>query len=169
MKYLITGLESSCTKIIARTIALNLNIIKDIKDWDGHEQISNDHNLVVHRSLPHGNLTRDNFISSSYASEFDYIVISIRDWNCSLESKIKTHQPDSKKAEQEHDDGVKHIKDIYINNIDKVYLFSYETAFIMQDLYLINFMKNIGIQNYTHVPFTNINKKYIIGKENTGE
>jgi hypothetical protein len=157
MKYLVTGLESSSTKILSKLIAYNLELIDSPDNWDGHEFVFDDNNLVVHRSIPHG--LDDFFIDEDFVNEFDYVIISTRDWNCSLLSKIKSHEHDVIKANEQHLKGLDIIK-LLINNKGS-YIFSSETAFLLQESYTSQFLKTIGIENTKHVVFENPNRRYI--------
>ena len=158
MKYLVAGLESSCTRIVSRLIAYNLDLIKDEEEWDAYDSISDLNNLVSHRSIPHG--IENEYIDVSFANKFDYVIIATRDWNCSLLSKVEKHQPNIIEANIEHLSGVSHIKDI-LNNHKDVYVFSSESAFLLQDHYTFLFLKSIGIENPKHIEFNNPNRKYI--------
>lgn len=159
MKYLVVGLESSCTKAVSRMIAYNLKMINSPDEWDGHEKIENDINVVCHRSMPHH--YRDYFIDSSFASMFDFTIIVTRDWNCSLESKIISHTPDRLTAIDEHVKGLSYIRDI-VSSVNNVHVFSSESAFLLQDLYTVPFLKNIGIEDPIHIDFINVNEKHVV-------
>lgn len=158
MKYLVAGLESSCTRIVSKLIAYNLEIIDDPNKWDAHDSIFDTNNLVTHRSIPHG--VENNYIDDEFINLFDYIIISIRDWNCSLLSKTENHQHNIIDANKEHVDGIETIKNIIINN-KNVHIFSSEAAFLLQDSYTTHFLKVIGIKNPKHIIFNNPNRKYI--------
>lgn len=158
MKYLVVGLESSCTKAVAQMLAFNLKLCDAPNSWDGHEEIKSDMHYVCHRSLPHH--FRDYFIDSSFALQFDHVVIVTRDWNCSLKSKILNHTPDYNEAVKEHYFGIDSIKNI-LNN-DNVKIFSSETAFLLQDSYTTPFLKSIGIDDPIHIEFLNVNEKYLV-------
>jgi hypothetical protein len=163
IKYLVVGLTSSCTKIVARMIALNLGIIEDIGDWDGREDIESEQFLVSHRSLPHGHRNlKDRWIDPRMSLQYDYTIIVTRDINCSRISTVKDHQPDKALAMKEAEQGVEILKDILDNNLD-VYFFSYETAQILQDHYTIPLLQSLGIKSPEHAYFKNINKKYVGG------
>lgn len=157
MRYLVTGLESSCTKIVSRLIAYNLNIISSIDEWSGHDEIADDKNLVCHRSIPHG--PGNYFIDDDFINSFDKIVVCIRDWNCSLLSKIENHQHNPILAYEEHKRGTEIIKKIISNN--SVYIFSSEAAFLLQDSYITFFMQSLNISNVKSIVFENSNNKYI--------
>lgn len=157
MKYLVVGLESSCTKAVAQMIAYSLGISNTPDSWDGHEEIKSDVHQVCHRSMPHH--FRDSFIDYEFASRFDYTVVVTRDWNCSLKSKILNHTPDYNEAVREHLAGIQAIKNILKNN--KAVIFSYETAFLLQEDYTLPFLYSIEIDNPRHVEFFNVNEKYM--------
>lgn len=164
-KYLVVGLTSSCTKIVARMVALNLGMIEDIKGWDGRNDIESEQFLVSHRSLPHGHRDSDNrWINPELCLDYDYTIIVTRDINCSRISTIKDHQPDGALAMKEADRGIEILKNILDYN-SNVYFFSYETAQILQDYYTVPFLKSLGIRVPEHVYFKNINKKYIGGNK----
>lgn len=157
MKYLVTGLESSSTKIVSKMIAINLGLINDLDQWDGHEEIFNESDVVCHKSIPHG--PEDIFIEPSFSSGFDYVVLSTRDWNCSLLSKIENHEHNPIKANEQHRQGIETIKQIMLSN--KIHIFSSETAFLLQEFYTIPFLKSIGIEHPKHIVFDNPNRKYL--------
>ena len=159
MKYLIFGLESSCTRIVAKIIAKNLGLIESLDDWDGHNDIDNGVTFVSHRSMPHE--FRDNYITPEFTNNFNYVILVTRDWNCSLKSKINNHHPDPEEARKEHLRGVEYIKNIIDSR--KIFIFSYETSFLLQEKYTIPFLKSLGIKNPVHIDFENANEKYMIG------
>lgn len=163
-KYLVVGLTSSCTKIVAKMIAMNLGIINYADDWDGRHDIESEDFLVSHRSLPHGHRKSDNrWIDPALCFEYDYVVIVTRDINCSRLSTIKDHQPNKKLAMKEAERGISLLQEIVSFN-SHIYFFSYETAQILQEYYTYPFLQNIGIEKPKHVYFKNINEKYIGGK-----
>lgn len=161
MRYLVVGLESSCTRITSKLIAYNLGIIQDVEEWDAYEYIEDGENSVYHRSIPHG--IEDHFIGLDFIKTFDKVIVSSRDWNCSLLSKIEKHEPDLEKATNQHKQGVEIIKSILTN--DNVYVFSSETAFLLQEAYVNKFLRSIGIENPRHIVFENPNKKYLMEKK----
>lgn len=158
MKYLVAGLESNCTRIVSKLIAYNLNLIKNIDDWDGSNDIFNEKDLVSHRSIPHG--IENKYIDDEFTSMFNYIIITTRDWNCSLLSKVEHHQHNIIEANNEHLAGLSVIKNI-LSNYSNAHIFSAETAFLLQDSYTIPFLKLIGIEDPKHVNFDNPNRKYL--------
>ena len=158
MKYLVTGLESNCTRIVSKLIAHNLGITKDSNSWDGHHDIFDENNLVSHRSIPHG--IENKYIDDEFISLFDHVIVTTRDWNCSLLSKVENHQHNIIEANNEHLAGLVVIKNI-LKDYSNAYLFSAETAFLLQDSYTLPFLKNIGIQEPKHIYFENPNRKYL--------
>jgi hypothetical protein len=163
-KYLVIGLTSSCTKIVARMIAMNLGIIKDVDDWDGRNDIKSEEFLVSHRSIPHGHRSEpDRWIDSNFSDQYDEVIVVTRDINCSRLSTIKDHQPNKDLAMKEAEKGIETLQEIIVSDSD-VHFFSYEAAQILQEYYTHSFLKNIGIENPKHVYFKNVNEKYIGGK-----
>jgi len=162
-KYLVVGLTSSCTKIVARMIAFNLGVIKSIDDWDGKNDIETEDFLITHKSLPHFHRSMPNrWVDVSTALEYDKIIIVTRDINCSRISTIRDHQPDKNLANKEAEQGINIMQEILSFRDDAV-IFSYETAQMLQEYYTIPFMKNVGIERPQHVYFKNVNKKYVGG------
>lgn len=158
--FLIIGLESSCTKFVSTLLAVNLNVIDNpIKDWDGDMPIENKDYKIVHKSLPHSE--RDNFISLEYASSFDNIIICTRDFYCSLYSKNKIHQLDIEKAKSEHKQGSLVLKQIFDILKNKVEIFSYESAFLLGNIYIGQFLDRYNITNHKYLEILDINKKYL--------
>lgn len=156
--FLITGLESCCTRYVSILIALNLGLIKNQKNWDGHETIENENFLIEHKSLPHG--ARDNFIKKNYWQNYDVIIIPTRDWNCSLISKSKSHQKNKILAEKEHKQGQYILKQI-VESDKTVAIFSYESAFILGESYTKKFLKSIDVPFVSNLNLLDINKKYL--------
>lgn len=163
-KYLVIGLESTCTRIVSRLIALNLGLISDINEWNGEDRIESNDYSVTHRSIPHGSrLEKRIFPSLKDVLDFDVVVITSRDINCSLQSKTVSHQPDIDTAIKENDIGITNLKEI-IENKNSI-IFSYESAQVFQDAYVKQFLKSLDIDNPITIQFENINKKYFIRKE----
>jgi hypothetical protein len=163
--YLVIGLESSCTRLVSKMMALNLGVIDSIYDWDGRDSASSEEFSITHRSLPHGAIGKGReIINLEYCGNFDVIIISTRDINCVTESKIKNHQRDRALAIKESKESIQQIQKILSNYRNSV-VFSYEAAFILQEYYTKPFLINLGIKNPIHVNFNNINKKYLIGEK----
>jgi len=158
MKYLITGLESTCTRIVSKLIAYNIGLTKDPDDWDAYNDIFNDNHLVSHRSIPHG--IENKYIDDEFLSMFDHIIVTTRDWNCSLLSKVENHQHNIIEANNEHLTGIVIIKNI-LKDYGNSFIFSAETAFVLQESYTLPFLKNIGIKEPKHISFENPNRKYL--------
>ena len=163
MKFLVTGLESGCTRITSKLIAINLNIIDSIDDWNAFDSIENKDNLVCHKSIPHG--IEDNFIDLDFANTFDVVIISVRDWNCSLISKIRNHEHDYNKTLDQHYLGVKIMKTI-LENHRNCHTFSPESAYLLQESYTKKFLKSLGFISPKHIDFKNMNEKYLLGANN---
>jgi hypothetical protein len=164
IKYLVVGLEASTTRVVSQIIASNLNIIDEYWQWDGHDQVSDDRFLVVHKSLPYGKPENDveprkSFPSIDYIKEFDYVVMVTRDWHCALASKVKYQQPNKKNAHVENREGIDLMRKI-LEDLDNVYLFSYESAFLLQDSYIKNFLSSINIELSKNLVIKDINEKY---------
>lgn len=160
-KYIVIGLESTGTRIVSQMIANNLEIIEDISEWDPYnsDDVLNDYYLVTHKSLPHSE--RDNYISLEEIDQYDYIIITTRDWSCSLVSKLENHQPDPASAIDEHKVGASIMRQITDFLSHKVYIFSIESAVILQDVYIEYFLKQLDIKLNHRVDFYDLNKKYI--------
>jgi hypothetical protein len=156
--FLVVGLEASCTKYVSRLIALNLGLVSDPLDWDGHDKVSNKKYLVAHKSLPHG--YRNNFVKEDYYKSFDFVVVAVRDLYCSFISKIKTHQQDMKSAVLEHEIGRKVLGEI-LQKANKVKTYSYESAFVIGKPYNDSFLKSLGIKPIKDIVIEDINRKYI--------
>ena len=157
--FLVVGLESSCTRYVSQMIALNLGLISDVSEWDGHEKVKNKEYLVVHKSLPHG--SRDNFIDRGFWSGFDVVVVCTRDLNCCLGSKIKNHQRDRQKAVEEQNTGRRVLAEILATRPDAV-VYSYESAFSTGQIYNHRFMASVGVIYKRPVEIEDINSKYFL-------
>lgn len=162
-KYLIVGLTSSCTKIVSRMVAMNLGMIDDIDGWDGRNDIESEDFLVSHRSLPHFHRSMPNrWIDTDFVAQYDIVIVVTRDVNCSMISSVRDHQPNKQLAKEENERGKQILKDI-LDSRDDVYVFSCETAQILQEHYTVPFLKKIGVDLPQHTYFKNINKKYVGG------
>lgn len=160
-KYLVIGLESSATRLVSKIIALNLGMINNIDEWDGVDKIKSENFLVEHRSLPYGHRdTKFYYINESYVKNFDVIVITTRDINCIIKSKLENHQPNLDKCLYENKKSIKILKKI-INLNDNVYLFSIESAVILKDVYIKKFLSDLGITLIKSVKINNLNERYI--------
>jgi hypothetical protein len=164
-KILVIGLESSCTKYVARLIAFNLKIVPF--SWDGNDTVFDDRFLVRHRSIPWGHESRQSPIDvKTVHRDYDKIVIVTRDFNCSLLSKIKDHQPEVSIAREEHAQGVvilrrlsRHLSKNMCGY--KLHYFSYETAYIMRTVYVRRFLRELGISSPIYQRCKEINAKHI--------
>ena len=154
-RVLVTGLEGSCGKVVAKIFASNLDI-RGWKDWDGNMRLSDKKNLVSHMSLPTGNRF---FFYIPKIKDWDIITISTRDYNCSLESKVNNIQHDKKLAEQENDEA-RHILSEMIK-FENVYTFSYESWFLLGDSYVSKFLNQFNIEYLNVIKSENVNKKYL--------
>ena len=161
MKYLIVGLENSATKVVAKIFATNLNIEGSDK-YDGHKSLSDDLNLVQHFSFPYGENRpkRDrNYHPEVNEADWDHIIIVTRDFNCSLKSKLKAHQPNKELALKEHEEGKKNLKKIIKFKNSKV--FSYESWAILRDDYVEKFLSEYSISYDNKQKVKDINKKHL--------
>lgn len=162
MRYLIVGLENSATKVVAKIFASNLNI-NNAHKYDGHKSVSDKENLVQHYSFPYGENRpkKDrNYHPEVNEKDWDYIIIVTRDFNCSLKSKVKAHQPNKDLAIQEHEDGKNNLKKIIKFKNTKV--FSYESWAILEDDYVEKFLSEYNITYNQKQKVKDINKKHII-------
>ena len=157
---LVIGLESSCTKIVGQMLAINFGLIDSVSNWDGHEFVEDDQVSIVHRSLPHGR--QGNFLSEEFFLRFTDVIVVTRDWSSSLKSKLHTHNRDNYSAMIEHVTGVGILKGIVANANINSFVFSYESALLLQEAYTIDFMKQLKIENPQHIKFTDVNNKYQI-------
>lgn len=154
--FLVTGLESSCTRYVSVLLASNLGLIP-VGGWDGHDELGDENFLVTHRSLPHG--SRDAFISEPYWSSFKTVVLCTRDLNCSLESKMNWHQRDRDKAEKEQEVGRMVMAEI-LSKHSNVEVYSYESSFLLGRVYNEVFMSKLGLRYVSHSETKEINSKY---------
>lgn len=160
-KYLIIGLENSCSKILSVVFYENLKI-KSRDKFKGIKSVSDGKNLVQHYSLPWGqNLPKDkrDFYPDIKEEDWDHIIIASRDFNCSLKSKIKVHQPNKKRAIEEQLKGQEILKKICSFKNSNV--FSYESWFLLGDEYLKKFLSNYDIKYTVSKQALNVNKKHI--------
>ena len=155
MKILITGLENSCGKIVSKLIAQNLKV-EGHEDYDGNMRVIDDNHIVSHMSLPSGERT---FFFIPKIKDWDAIVVVTRDYNCALESKVRTNQTNRKFAIQENEKGAYILSGMM--KFDNVHVFSYESWFLLGDLYVKKFLNQFSINYSKKTSPENINKKYM--------
>ena len=107
-------------------------------------------------SLPSGQRT---FFYIPKIKDWDIITIATRDYNCSLKSKINNHQPIVKNAIAEHDNGAYILSEMI--KFDNVHVFSYESWFLLGDLYVKKFLNQFNIDYSKKINPENVNKKYM--------
>lgn len=157
MKVFVTGLECSCTKIVSKIIADNLEI-QNAEYYDGNRNIADDSHFVSHNSLPAGSGFNRVF-KKPKSQNWDHIVIVTRDYNCSLLSKMKNDYNNEKTYHKEHIKGSKILKEIikYDNSI----VFSYESWQLIGDNYCEDWLKSLGISYKYKVSPIEVNGKYL--------
>jgi len=158
ISYLICGLESSCTKLISRLIAVNLlSDPQEAFSWDGNWHIEDEKYKIIHRSLPHSD--KKSYFNPQWACRFNYVVICTRDYNCSLSSKMLYHQNDIEAAKVEHSRGIKILQKLI--NSRPTTIINYETAYLLQYNYISPILLNIGVYCKNKLEIINCNDKYI--------
>lgn len=157
--YLVTGLESSCTRYVSILLARNLGVLPDGETWNGHDRIHRGGIHVFHRSLPHGG--RDNYIDEDFWMSFDVVILCTRDLVCSLESKVKWHQADRNLAVKEQEKAAGVAASI-LNSHGKVEIYSYESAFLLGRAYNETFFRRIGVPYSVHEETVDVNSKYFL-------
>ena len=157
MKVFVTGLECSCTKIVSKIIADNLEI-QDAEYYDGNRNIADDSHFVSHNSLPAGSELNRVF-KKPKSEDWDHIVIVTRDYNCSLLSKMNGDYDNEKIYHREHREGRKILQEIikYDNSI----IFSYESWRLIADNYCEDWLKSLGISYKYKVSPLEVNSKYL--------
>ena len=155
MKILVTGLENSCGKVVSKILAQNLKV-EGHEEYDGNMRVLDDNHLVSHMSLPSGERT---FFFIPKIKDWDAIIVVTRDYNCALESKVRTNQTDRKFAIQENEKGLYILSGMM--KFDNVHVFSYESWFLLGDAYVSKILKNIGIEYTDTLQAENCNEKYI--------
>lgn len=155
MKVFVTGLECSCTKIVAKIIADNLEI-QDAEHYDGNGNIADDTHFVSHNSLP---ASSNRIFKKPKSQDWDHIVIVTRDYNCSLLSKMKNDHDNEKIYHREHIKGCKILKEIV--NYDNGIVFSYESWQVIGKNYCEVFLKSLGIAYKYKIAPLEINGKHL--------
>ena len=156
MNVLVVGLESSCTRYIARLVAANLC---DANNWDAVDSVEGQGHSVTHRSLPHG--PRDNFISGDAWQEYDAVLLACRDYSCSLRSKTGTHQRDPQKAKSEHEHGRTVMQQLLEG--DSVHVWCCEAAALLGEPYARHVLGGMGITITHYIEAIDPNAKYLQG------
>lgn len=157
--YLVTGLESSCTRHVSIMLAKNLGILSEGDRWDGHDRAHRNGIHVVHRSLPHG--ARNNYIDRDFWMGYGTVVICTRDHHCSLDSKIKHHQRNRELAILEQERGASVMSEI-LSTHPKAEVYSHESAQLLGRAYNEMFFLRIGVPYTVHVETSDANSKYFL-------
>ena len=169
-KYLITGLESSCTKVFARSLAETLNIT-GWENYTGCNEIGSERFLVSHLSLPHGRRKLEtcvelNLFPNIVPGEWEHVVMCTRDYNCALRSKMISHQPRHHVSIAEQQIGMSQMRELV--GIDNVHVFSYESWRLLGVGYMRKFYKrHLGIEYKSKISVKEINNKHIIPIQGT--
>ena len=165
-RILVTGLESSVTRVVASIIANNLELpLEKFKDKNEF-CVQNEYCSVTHCSMPHGysdirsnNMVDLNLYPSVEESDWDNIIVCTRDYNCVLQSRLKNHQPDEHIAISEQNIGIYFLSKILL--LDNCSIFSYETWRIFKDVYLQKFLSGIDIPHTILEKVFDVNEKYL--------
>ena len=168
-RYAIVGLECSVTKALSRIVARNVSPSlthrgegRKPKGFDGHKNIGDAHNFVQHYSLPYGK--RDNY-PEPLSEDWDYILLCTRDFWCSMNSKLGTHAKDRKAARSQHDKGTDVLR--RLAKYDNSYVFSYEAWYILGEVYMRDFLKQVGVDYHIQVEEAlDVNRKHVKGHPN---
>lgn len=161
-KYLITGPESSGTRMVSKFVANALGVINSVDKWDGHWEVSSGGVTVYHRSLPHGE--RDNFPGPE---DFDspeqiYTIICTRDPEiCYRSAKPRHNKNNPKVARDCLNKAQKKIKEIMKSGYPFSF-FSYESALLLGKDYLDWWaLEHLKVKNTTNLKVENGNLKYL--------
>lgn len=153
---LVTGLEGSCTRYVSRLVAANVIGGREALEWDGVDTISGTTSVVCHRSLPHGK--RDSFITPQYAWGYDAVIVAVRDFTCSLLSKVKDRQEDHDRAVDEQNVAVATLR--AIARRQRVEVWSLDAAVLLGDEYNAAFIRSLGFDPVHLLPIQDPNRKY---------
>ena len=160
---LVTGPESSGSRLIARTISKALDI-SEFEEYDGRGVNYKSKHKVHHVSLPSGTnceyLNIKAWVDAN--KEFDvYLVIATRDINISNNSKIQVHNKKRKQAERENLFAKMIINDVLKSEIN-YFIWSYETFMFLKQDYLNNLYEFVGIKSDFMPTLKDGNIKYVI-------
>lgn len=158
-KYIVIGLESTATRLVSRLIAINLGIIADENDWDGIGNISDENNSVTHSSMPYGQGSLRHIPDKKYIKSFDFVIITTRDINCVISSKLNIHDKNIDSILTDNKKSLNILSSI-IKDKSQCYIFSYESAVMLQESYTRFFLKQLNIDMIKHILFVDKNKKY---------
>lgn len=158
----VVGMESSGSRTISTAIgnALKMNT----KNWDGTDKFT-DYHTIYHRSIPFGHkgdIPDVKAILEEYPNHDKYIVLTTRDKNISETSRLKKYI--LKRGRQqilEETLIAQELSKYILENFDKVFIWSYETFLLLEDVYLQKLYKFLSIKS-DHMPkLKDGNKKYI--------
>lgn len=167
---LVTGPESSGSKLIAKTLA-HVMEIKEFGSWNGTRTVSNTGAKIHHQSLPSKLgvnkewLDIDEWYTEHKNDWKTYIVLTTRDKNLSILSKIKRFQKSFQDSEYEMGKAVNIMSNV-INSNYRYYIFSYESFILLQKEYIQLLYKYIGINSEFCPSIKDANKPYIKKKFN---
>ncbi len=164
--WIVCGPESSGSVFIAKVISFAIGHCDFFGEYSGYGY-NNDvfcENLVLHRSLPYERPKQfqDTLIEeiSAFSDQYERVnyVLTTRDMNCSIQSKIRRFGGSVKDAEEDY---VK-VAPFYARLVDDdaCYIWSYESMLILGKPYFLRMYRFFGIESDFFPEFYDANNAY---------
>ncbi len=158
---LVTGPESTGSRLIARTIATAIGIC-NFEEWDGHGDRKSETDFVMHRSLPHNdppNWIDIDEIKNGVAKDYTfYVIFCTRDIHIIARSKVFRFIKSNKVIQLEARNAKTIISDHLNNNS---FIWSYETFMYLKEAYLQRLYQFLDIKSEFMPSIEDGNQKYI--------
>ena len=150
--FVVVGPESTGSVFLAKTISYALGTCKFFGEWDGygHNSTTVCEGYVIHRSIPYDRpklwqtdlLNEVNEIKSQF--QFVHYILTTRDKNISIESKIRRFGGSLLEANKDYDFAMPFFKSLAR---DDVFIWNYETMLLLGDAYFLKLYKFYGISS----------------------
>ena len=151
--WIICGPESSGSVFIAKTLSFAIGHCDFFGQYSGYGYNSNTHceNLVLHRSLPHMRPKKyqDSLLSEveTFSKKYQKVnyILTTRDKNCSIESKIRRFGGDAKEAMEDYEITSTFFEKLV--NDDNCFIWNYESMILLGKPYFYKMYRHFGIKS----------------------
>jgi len=168
--WVICGPESTGSVFVAKTISFVAGHCESFGQYSGYGYNSKIHceNLVLHRSLPYMRPKRfqDSLLGeiAAFSKKYERLnyILTTRDKNCSILSKIRRFGGSIKEAEEDYDIASPFFENL-VNN-DNCFIWNYETMILIGKPYFFRMYRHFGIKSNFAPEIYDGNAQYINNK-----
>ena len=165
--WIVVGPESSGSVLIAKTLSYAVGHCKKFGDYSGYgynDEIGAN-NLVLHRSLPYKRPKRFqedlqselNVFINQY-NKVNYVLTS-RDVNCSIQSKMARFKDTFKEAQSDYLDAAPYFSELVLDQ--NCFIWSYESMNLYKESYFKRLYDFYGINSQFYPDVYDGNERYI--------